>query len=282
MSTTIARDVSTKLLLLRDLDSVIDFSRASNQFTIVLYLAEQREPVSVSELVRVIGDSRKSILDSLRKLEKKGLIDKLEKNGELFIVLSDHGREFVQKLIELLSPLGLPRGEVLDTPVRLNISKELIMSINLYRLIVHAGLSRKGYITLEEASRLVIDGERSVNVLVESFTNPPTRFFRVAKKGEKSILVLDKQGLEVLKKTPHCKVFQKNPLYRVAVILTGSPWLREIVGRLNVILGALNLLSITGALLFKNTVFLLIGVGASALIVGLNLVFTGFRFFDAD
>lgn len=93
MSALNSNNVSARLLLLKDLDSTIDFSRATNQFSIVLYLAEQVKPVSVSELAKVTGDSRKSILDSLRKLEKKGLITKLEEGGELYVGLSEQGRD---------------------------------------------------------------------------------------------------------------------------------------------------------------------------------------------
>jgi DNA-binding MarR family transcriptional regulator len=281
MATIAGREVSTKLLLLKDLDSVVDFSRASNQFTIILWLAEQSELVPVGEVARFVGDTRKSVLDSLRKLEKKGLIHKLEKNGELYVGLSERGRAFVKKLLDLLSPAREP-GEVLDTPVRLNISKELVTSINLYRLIVHAGLSRKGYLTLEEASRLVIDGGRDINVILESFTRNPTRFFKIAKHKGRDVIMLDKQGVEVLKKTPHYKVFQENPIYRLSVVLTGSPWAREIAGKLNTFLGVIATGSIASAILFKSFIPLAIGIGSATMIIGLNLVFARLGFIDAE
>jgi len=270
MSALNFESVSAKLLLLKDLDSTIDFSRATNQFAIVLYLAERREPVAVGELAKVTEDTRKAILDSLRKLEKKGLITKLEGRGELYVGLSEQGREFVKKLLDMLLPARQPRGEVLDTPVRLNISKELTTSINLYRLIVLAGLSRKGYVTLEEASRVAIGGARGVEVVVESFTKPPTRFFKVVKKGGISVLTLDKQGLEVLKRTPHYKALQRSPLYRLVAALTGTPWVKEAGRRLSSVLGALSLASMAGALWLGSDLLLAIGIGASMLIVGLN------------
>ncbi|MGB9827584.1 MAG: hypothetical protein ACPLSM_03605, partial [Thermosphaera sp.] len=232
-------------------------------------------------VARVVGDTRKSILDSLRKLEKKGLITKLEKNGELYVGLSDQGKGFVKKLLELLSPIR-DSDEVLDTPVRLNISKELVTSINLYRLIVHAGLSRKGYLTLEEASRLVIDGGRNINIILESFTRNPTRFFKIAKHKGKDVLMLDKQGVEVLKKTPHYKVFQENPIYRLSVVLTGSPWAREISGKLNTFLGIIVTGTITMSILLETFIPLAIGIGTSVLIIGLNLVFARLGFIDAE
>lgn len=282
MSALNSNNVSAKLLLLKDLDSTIDFSRATNQFSIVLYLAEQVKPVSVSELAKVTGDSRKSILDSLRKLEKKGLITKLEEGGELYVGLSEQGREFVRKLLEMLMPAGQTRGEALDVPLRLNISKELATSINLYRLIVLAGMSKKGYVTFEEASRVVIGGVRGLEVVVESFTRPPTRLFRVVRKGGSNALILDRQGLEVLKRTPHYRALQRSTLFRVVVALTDKPFVREAGRRLNVILGALGLASMVGSLLLENTVFLAIAIGAVALIVGVNQALTRLQALDLE
>ncbi len=282
MSALNSDGVSTKLLLLKDLDSTIDFSKATNQFAIVLYLADQKRPVSVGELAKATGDSRKSVLDSLRKLEKKNLITKLEGGGELYVGLSEQGVEFVRKLLKMLLPAEQPRGEVLDTPVRLNISKELTTSINLYRLIVLAGASRKGYVTFEEASRSLIGGVRGLEVVVESFTRPPTKFFKVVKKGGENVLVLDKQGLEVFKRTPHYKALQRDPLYRLALALTGTPWVKEVGRRLNAALGALNLASIAGGLLLGSDLLFAMGIGASALIIGLNRALARLRPLDLE
>jgi len=166
----------TKLVLLKDLDSIIDFSRATNQFSIILYLAEKQQPVSITELSRAIGDSRKSILDSLRKLERKGLIVRVDQEDDLYVGLSEHGREFVRRLIEVLTPVKTASDNILETPVRLNLSRELVLSINLYKLLVYVGLSKKGYATISEASKILVDAEKTLNILIESFTRSPTRF----------------------------------------------------------------------------------------------------------
>ncbi|MEM4452091.1 MAG: hypothetical protein QW182_02655 [Thermosphaera sp.] len=274
--------VSARLMLLKDLDSVVDFSRASNQFAIILYLAERSELVSVGDLARITGDTRKSILDSLRKLEKKDLIEKIERNGELYVGLSETGREFVKKLLEVLSPPQTPESEVLDTPVRLNISKELVTSINLYRLIVHAGLSGRGYVPLRDAPRIILEGERNMDIIIESFTRNPTRFFKMAKAEGEDVLLLDKQGVELLKKTPHYRAYHSNPVYKLMVGLTGSPWMSEIAGKTNAALGGASLVSIILALLLESPALLIVGAGSSALILGFNLLFSRLGFIDTE
>jgi len=192
---TTARSAMTKLVLLKDLDSIIDFSRATNQFSIILYLAEKQQPVSITELSRAIGDSRKSILDSLRKLERKGLIVRVDQEDDLYVGLSEHGREFVRRLIEVLTPVKTASDNIsdniLETPVRLNLSRELVLSINLYKLLVYVGLSKKGYATISEASKILVDAEKTLNILIESFTRSPTRFFKLIEKEGEKVLVLD-------------------------------------------------------------------------------------------
>jgi DNA-binding MarR family transcriptional regulator len=265
-------NITAKLLLLRDLDSVIDFSRASSQFSIILYLAERSRPVSVAELSRVIGDTRKSILDSLRKLEKKGLINRVESVDDLYVGLSEQGKEFIHKLLEVLTPIKTASSEILNVPTRLNVSKELVTSINLYRLLVQIGLSRRKYMEASEVGRIMVGAGRIQDVIIESFTTSPTRFFKVVKKGDKEIITLDKQGLEVLKKTPHYQAFEKNPVYRTLVVLTGTPWLTEIEEEINIALGATTSIFITGAILTGLGWLLLPGLVSSILIVVFNVL----------
>ncbi|RLG80810.1 MAG: hypothetical protein DRO13_02775 [Thermoprotei archaeon] len=68
-----------RLLVLRELDGIIDFSKASNQLVLILHLYVIGKPVSIAKLTGVTGFTRKSILDSIRKLEKKKLVVKNER-----------------------------------------------------------------------------------------------------------------------------------------------------------------------------------------------------------
>ncbi|MEM0250228.1 MAG: ArsR family transcriptional regulator, partial [Desulfurococcaceae archaeon] len=130
-----------RLALLRHLDSIIDFSRATSQLELILYLYSVKRPVTTDDLATAFGYSKKAVLDSLRKLEKKGLISKEKDGEELRVSLSERGEEFVSKIVDLLKPASQVLGDAqLSVPVRINIAKEIMTSINLYKLVVYLGL----------------------------------------------------------------------------------------------------------------------------------------------
>jgi DNA-binding MarR family transcriptional regulator len=260
---------SGKIMLLKTLDSVIDFSKASNQLSIVLYLYNTKRPVSVPELARVIGDTRKSILDSLRKLEKKELISKTMVNGELHIALSQKGEEYVRKLIELLHPVKAGNDDsVLQVPVRLNLAKEVITSLNLYKIIVKIGFSRKGWILVDELKNLV-GGEKNLSVILDSFTMPPTRVLRRIKVAGRDAVELDKMGQEILRRSPHYTAFRSNGIYRLLVRLTGTPWVSEITRFLSI--ASFTILALSILLVVANASLALIAVGFLTVLILLSL-----------
>ncbi|AFL66365.1 hypothetical protein Desfe_0460 [Desulfurococcus amylolyticus DSM 16532] len=270
MSSEVINDTySRKIMLLKTLDSMIDFSKASNQLSIVLYLYNTKTPVSVSELARVIGDTRKSILDSLRKLEKKELISKTMVNGELHISLSQKGEEYVKKLMELFHPIKASNDQqLLQVPVRLNLAKEVMTSLNLYKIIVKIGFSRKGWLLVDELKNLVGD-EKILTIILDSFTMPPTRVLRRIKIAGKDAVELDKMGQEILRKSLHYTAFRSNSVYRLLVRLTGSPWVFEIMRFLSIISFVILALSIL--LLVVNAPTALIAVGFLTALIFLSL-----------
>ncbi|MEM0250128.1 MAG: hypothetical protein QXG15_05005, partial [Desulfurococcaceae archaeon] len=85
-----------------------------------------------------------------------------------------------------------------------------------------------------------------LDVLLSSFTQPPTKLFRVVKASNEDALLLDKQGFELLRRTLHYKVYVSSLLYKLLVKLTGTPWTSEIMLKLNsVYLGVLTLVLVT-------------------------------------
>lgn len=226
-----------RLLLLKFLDSVIDFSKASNQLELILYLYRVGRSLDTDELAKLLGASKKSILDSLRKLEKKGLVIKDKDEEKLRVTLSDRGVEFVKKFIELLKPLRELRGEPLTVPVRLNLAREMLTAVLLYKLIIYTGLVRQNsYVLIEELPKLLNAGKSDIDVLVSSFIQPPTKLFKVIKVGGRDALALDKHGLEVFRRTAHYRVYSTNRIYRLLVKLTKTPWIAEAVMKLNIVL----------------------------------------------
>ena len=86
----------SKLELLRNIDSIIDFSRATAQLRILVAL--DRESLTIDEIVNRTGLRRKTVLDALRKLELKGVIKR--KNGKY--ALTDMGRSIYETLSNLI------------------------------------------------------------------------------------------------------------------------------------------------------------------------------------
>ncbi|MEM0247035.1 MAG: ArsR family transcriptional regulator [Desulfurococcaceae archaeon] len=237
-----------RLALLRHLDSIIDFSRATSQLELILYLYSVKRPVTTDDLATAFGYSKKAVLDSLRKLEKKGLISKEKDGEELRVSLSERGEEFVSKIVDLLKPASQVLGDAqLSVPVRINIAKEIMTSINLYKLVVYLGLVKPSRpILVRGLARLMGMSRTDLDVLLSSFTQPPTKLFRVVKASNEDALLLDKQGFELLRRTLHYKIYVSSLLYKLLVKLTGTPWTSEIMLKLNsVYLGVLTLVLVT-------------------------------------
>ncbi len=260
----------SKLMLLRDLDSVIDFARASNQLAIILHLYNQNRPLSTDDLARDIVDSKKSVLDSIRKLEKKNLVVKREVNGRLYVELSEEGRKFVAKLLELIKPVYTSTSSVLETPVRLNIVKEMMVSLSVFKLLVKVGLTPPHAISVNKLQRILSD-EKVSEIVLESFTKNPTRLFKVIGAGKAQLLALDKAGLMLLKKTPYYQVYSSSRVYRLLVEVFRTPLISELSTRLNTVFSIIVLVlsAITAV-----TQWYILAVPAAimlALQVGLNL-----------
>ncbi|MEM1628906.1 MAG: ArsR family transcriptional regulator [Desulfurococcaceae archaeon] len=252
-----------KLTLLKHLDSVIDFSRATSQLELILYLYSTRKSLSVDELATMLGYSKKAVLDSLRKLEKKGLIIKEKQLDELTISLSDKGIDFVSRMIELLRPTSIPGETSLPVPVRLNLAKEIVRSINLYRIIVYMGLVEPDRsIPVRNIAKILDIGKDDLYVLLNSFTQTPMRLFKLVKANGEDALLMDKQGMELLRKTIHYRVYVTNKLYRYLVKLTNTPWITEMALKIN-----------TGAAIIIAGIATFLGlIRVSALIMALVII----------
>lgn len=265
-----------RLDLLRYLDSIIDFSRATSQLELILYLNSVKRPVTTDELATAFNYSKKAVLDSLRKLEKKGLIFKEKDGEELKVSLSEKGKEFATKIVDLLKPVSSTLGDAqLSVPVRINIAREIMTGVNLYRLVVYLGLIKPNKpIPVKDLIKIIGLSKNDLDVLLTSFTQPPTKLFRAVKASDEDALLLDKQGFELLRKTHHYKMYVSSLLYKLLVKLTGTPWTSEMMLKLNSIyLGALTLVLITVVFLNINTwVLVTVTLFALAPLVLLNLL----------
>jgi len=227
------RTLPIKLKILRELDSIVDFSRSTNQLIIMFYLSTVSYSVSLSKISYELGVSRKVILDSIRKLEKKNLVDRIVKKDDIYFTLSGRGREYVNKLFTLLKgEQTIEKKEVLSVATRLNLGHELITAYRIYRTLVALGLSKNKYMSLYElASHMGLSPERAKGYL-DSFSTSPSRLFRRVTRQNKVYYRLDKDGYSILHKTSHYLNFKRQRTYRFFVKLFKTPWLESILKKL--------------------------------------------------
>ncbi|MEM4035498.1 MAG: winged helix-turn-helix transcriptional regulator [Fervidicoccaceae archaeon] len=253
-----------KLTLLKHLDSVIDFSRATSQLELIVYLYSVRKPISIDELASALGYSKKAVLDSLRKLEKKGLLLKEKQSDELKVSLSERGAEFVTRMIKLLKPTSIPGEATLPVPVRLNLAREIVASVNLYRLIVYVGLVKEDKpVSVKKVAKILGVPKEDLRVLLDSFTQAPMRLFKLVRINGEDVLLMDKQGVEMLRRTIHYRIYVTSRLYRYLVRLTNTPWIAEMALKINT--GAV--ISVSGIAALLGLTKALPPIMAAALIV---------------
>ncbi len=125
--------------MLREVDAAVDFARGWLQLRILLsvgYLGR----CSVDRLVEVLGERRKAILDSLRKMRAKGLIE-----GEGELSLTEEGRRVYGTLLSVLgSSRRASAGTTLSRAAAQDIPRDVLRFSYLYDVLVALGTS-KGY-----------------------------------------------------------------------------------------------------------------------------------------
>ena len=87
--------LAEKIQLLRRIDSLIDFNRATAQLKILITL--NNDVYSVDEITKRTGLKRKTVLDAIRKLEIKGLVEKYNNKYRL----SELGKNIYNALLNL-------------------------------------------------------------------------------------------------------------------------------------------------------------------------------------
>ena len=260
--------IMSSLKILRELDSILDFSRSSNQLLIIFYLSSTNKETSISELAAKLKLSRKSILDSIRKLERKGLVEKIYREDDIYLALSEKGKDYMKKLMAILSTrheAQLPSTETaLKVMTRINIGHELVTAYRIYRALIALGFSDKEHMSLKDLSRhMGLSMERAKSYL-DAFSASPSRLFRRISTPSGVFYRLDKEGKRILYYSPHYLASRKSRIYRFLSKLFRTPWLDEIIGRFSLVVVPLISLGsiIAGLLGGELTASLFLGIGS--------------------
>lgn len=132
----IFNDIDVALIRLKRLSEIIDFSRSSNQIRILLFLGSYGEGTS-KDIAGVLGESRKSVLDALRKLRIKGLVEEskfrvdYDRGYYKIYRLSKKGRAVYKSLVNVLYGLSV-KNVVVEDFIDINSLNSSLNSLALF------------------------------------------------------------------------------------------------------------------------------------------------------
>ncbi len=211
-----------KLTLLKQLDNTIDFSRSAIQLEIVMALTAAGHPLTATALSEKLGERRKAILDALRKLENKGIVEKRLGPREIEYTLSKGGREYALKLLAVLGDEDDTGTEEKQEASHATIARKellagsLLESRYLYKAILYLAHAPGHTLPLKTLARLMnLSPERAKSYL-DLFSLPPNRIFRRISHPRRGIYYrLEEEGLKLYHRMPEHLRGKKNPLYRL-------------------------------------------------------------------
>jgi len=223
--------IKKKISLFRELDAMIDFSKSSYQLDIVVFMGSIGKPVSVDAIVSALGVDRKQVLDALRKLRLKGIVE--GKAG--FYVLSDTGKKFYSALIADLmdtSPQSTNSGDVARLMRRF---RGIAVAIDVIRLIAIWGRPLKLYRVAESLGMRVPDLLEALSPFMRDTGGEDIIRLVDCREGlirrrEVKCLTLSRAGIDVARSMPEVRRYRI--LYRLVGLVTGSLTLERAVERL--------------------------------------------------
>ncbi len=155
---TMLNSYNSKLQILRELDSIIDFSKGGLQLRIMLLLGAKGY-MSTRDISKALGERHKSIIDSIRKMVLKGLVEKIEDKG--LYKLSETGLEFYNRLLSILyhdNRQRISREERRE--MSLDLAYEISRHIHLADALIALASSKRGELSINDiadAMRLSVD-----------------------------------------------------------------------------------------------------------------------------
>lgn len=234
---SLLRDVS----VLREVDSVVDFARGWLQLRILLVLGYFGQ-CSVDRVVGVLGERRKAVLDALRKMRVKGLIDVDDS-----LTLTDYGVKLYNMLVGVISS-ELLRSELSD----LSSTKALIQDLHrditkffyLYDTIVALGTSKGFELSLSTLASITRLSPDTLEDYLRPYVEGDVKLFkRVVKTGKflvipkkKIIYRLTDEGLKIYRRLPDYVKYKGSTRAMILRVLTRSGHPRIILKRLAMIL----------------------------------------------
>ncbi|MEL9940839.1 MAG: hypothetical protein QW348_00365 [Ignisphaera sp.] len=248
--------LDSRLQVLRELDSVIDFARGFLQLRIVLCLGI-KGPMTSRDIASVLGERQKSVLDAIRKLVSKGLIVKESDGGLDLYKLSDTGLDFYRKLQNVVGDgwrHRISREERRE--MILDIASAMTKYTHLMDALIAVATSKNGELPLADiadAMKLSIDRAKTYIEMFSDKRNGVRIFKRVERNSKMleklakilkplginiktSVVVykITEEGLTIFYKQPYYLKYKKSLASRIVTKIFGSAHPRIVLKRMSI------------------------------------------------
>jgi len=248
-----------KLDKLRSVDKLVDISKSSIQFDILLALGERE--MSTAEIARNIAQRRKATTDALRKLRNKGMLNVVSRDGQTVFGLSDSGTKCHGDLMELI---GMPSSEppirtayprrdrysLLDAKQsRMDLEKgqgNFAITAMISEIVLALGTAKENAMSLRDLAKAVNLSEQRTESYLKLYIDRDPKLFRrfVDEPGNTSVVGislrakaepiygLTNEGLQYFSKMPVYTRLKGSLAYRFLSRITMTAYPRSIYRRL--------------------------------------------------
>jgi len=174
-----AEEWNTTLERLRLIDSIIDFARGQIQLSVILTMLDNERiiPDYTAEKLKL---SRKSVIDAIQKLKRKGLLYKSKGNVYL---LTEKGKKFTRLLLETLSSLS-PIDSI----------DKIVEAYKISETVLLAGTSTKEWVDIREIAKHLDMNPKQLEKIIES---KASKIIKTRKVSGNTYIALTYEGTEL-------------------------------------------------------------------------------------
>lgn len=251
---------------LRSVDKLVDISKSSIQFEILLALGERE--IFTSEIARNIGQRRKATTDALRKLKNKGLLVATSQDGETMFKLSESGTICHRNLMDLI---GIVQPEPRPRPYNTASTREKVdryslvdseqsrvdlekgqgnfaLTAMISELVLALGTAKGNAMSLRELAKITNLSEQRTESYLKLYNDREPRLFKKFvddpswTKGSMAVIGmrakaepmygLTNEGLQYFSKMPVYTRLKGSLAYRLLSKITMTSYPRSIYRRL--------------------------------------------------
>ncbi|MEM0066585.1 MAG: hypothetical protein QXH88_06655 [Sulfolobales archaeon] len=230
-------ELLSRALVLREVDSYVDIARGWLQLRILLALGE-RGSCSIDELVSLLSERRKAVLDALRKMRSKGLVS----TGDP-LSLTELGLRIYDQLSSVLACSSVDT-KVGFKPSVYDIPRDLARLFYLYEVLIALGTSRGYELPISALCYVTKLKPETLDDYLEPFCGEQLKLLKRVSKLKKSLLFtkrvtvykLTDEGVKVFHRLPDYVRYRSSSGAKILGLLTKSGHPKVILKRTSLIL----------------------------------------------